>query len=309
MRRRGRLRLCGGRRSALRRELCGRRRFSGRARRGAHRARRRGRGVDLSRSQLHGGGSWHVLVGRRRRCLRRGGWRGRSARLPRRTARHARRPLAARQLDHAGLERSLRHTLDAARRAADRHADRKLKPVGAPADVRTDVCAICVADAEAYADAQPAPDPAAHAGPDARAGKSYGGTGLRADSKTNASAVLGADDEAYAPPVSTPPTPMPSLVPTPRPTLFPRASPRASPRGSPRGSRPWAPESRSAASKACEARRAALRRTAATARRTGPRRTTRSRPQVRCGANGARACSSRTTSLSSAPRSRAVAQV
>jgi hypothetical protein len=143
-----------------------------------------------------------VLDGRRRRCLRRGGWRGRSARLPRRTARHARGPLASRRLDHAGLERSLRHALDAARRAAHSSADGKLKPVGAPDDVRTDACAICVADADAVAGAQPAADPAAHAAPDARAGKSYGGTGLRADSKTNASAVLGADGEAYTPPVA-----------------------------------------------------------------------------------------------------------
>jgi len=132
------------------------------------------------------------------RC-RRG--RARGARLPRRTARHARGPLAARRLDHAGLERSLRHALDAASRAAHNSADGKLKPVGAPDDARTDAGAIHVADAEAVAGTQPAADPAAHAAPDACARTSYGGTGLRADSKTNGSAVLGADGEAFAPPV------------------------------------------------------------------------------------------------------------
>ena len=127
-----------------------------------------------------------MRAGRRRRYLRRGGRRARGARLPRRPARHARGPLAARRLDHAGFERSLRHALDATRRAAHSSADRKLEPVGAPDDAR--------ADAEAV--------DGAHAAPDACARAPYGGTGRRADSKTNASAVRGAVGEAYAPPVA-----------------------------------------------------------------------------------------------------------
>ena len=141
-----------------------------------------------------------MRAGRRRRYLRRGGRRARGARLPRRPARHARGPLAARRLDHAGLERSLRHALDSTRRTAHSSADGKLKPVGAPDDARADAGAI---NAEAVGGTQPAPDPAAHAAPDARAGTSYGGAGLRADSKANASAVRGAVGEAYAPPVAT----------------------------------------------------------------------------------------------------------
>lgn len=135
-----------------------------------------------------------MRAGRRRRYLRRGGRRARGARLPRRPARHARGPLAARRLDHACFERSLRHALDATRRAAHGSADRKLEPVGAPDDARADVGAINVADAEAV--------DGAHAAPDARARAPYGGTGRRADSKTNASAVRGAVGEAYAPPVA-----------------------------------------------------------------------------------------------------------
>ena len=135
-----------------------------------------------------------MRAGRRRRYLRRGGRRARGARLPRRPARHARGPLAARRLDHACFERSLRHALDATRRAAHSSADRKLEPVGAPDDARADVGAINVADAEAV--------DGAHAAPDACARAPYGGTGRRADSKTNASAVRGAVGEAYAPPVA-----------------------------------------------------------------------------------------------------------
>ena len=135
-----------------------------------------------------------MRAGRRRRYLRRGGRRARGARLPRRPARHARGPLAARRLDHAGFERSLRHALDATRRAAHSSADGKLKPVGAPDDARTDVGAINVADAEAV--------DGAHAAPDARARAPYGGTSRRTDSKTNASAVRGAVGEAHASPVA-----------------------------------------------------------------------------------------------------------
>ena len=139
-----------------------------------------------------------MLIGRRRHFVRCRRGRARGARLPRRTARHARGPLAARRLDHAGLERSLRHALDAARRAAHSSADGKLKPVGAPDDVRTDACAICVADADADALAEPAPDPAAHALANARARQSHGGASLRADATTDANAVLGADVTAFA---------------------------------------------------------------------------------------------------------------
>ena len=114
LRRRGRLRLCGGRRAKLfvasfaddgafdvvrvawptvARDDCG-------------------RGVDLPRASATRRccGSC-ALASDGVTCGAADGARG--ARLPRRPARHARGPLPARRLDHAGFERSLRHALDA----------------------------------------------------------------------------------------------------------------------------------------------------------------------------------------------------